>query len=158
MTKTKSKKPLEYALRILSMRDYSEYTIREKLIFKFGIKEANETVEKLKEFNYINDLRYAENFISSKLVSGYGIYVVVRKLKEKGIDVNRGFVLTTAESRNIDLEEQLILTMKKYLAKTGDKDKISVRNKCLAYMMRRGFDIYQAEIQFERLTDESDFS
>ena len=149
---------MDYALRILSMRDYSESTMREKLYQRFERKEAEETIEKLKELNYINDLRYAENFASSNLLAGYGIYAVIRKLKEKGVDANGGFIKSVAQARDIDMDALLHNTMKKYLAKTHDEDRISLRTKCFAHMFRRGFELRLVEIEFERLMNESDFS
>ncbi|WP_460215228.1 regulatory protein RecX [Geovibrio sp. ADMFC3] len=156
--KKRNRSPLDYAFRILSMRDYSEYTMREKLISRFSREEADETLNRLKELGYIDDLRYAENFVVSKLLSGFGVYAVIRKLREKGVDVNRGYVLSVAEKRDIDMEDLMGNVLKKYLAKTGDEDKISVRSKCMRYMLGRGFDIYEAEKYLERLMNESDIS
>lgn len=156
--KSSKRPPIEYAFRILSIKDYSEAGMREKLISRYTPQEAKEVIERLKELNYIDDLRYAENFIVSKLLSGYGVYAVVRKLREKGVDVNMGFVRSVAEKRDINTEELLVNAMKKYLAKTHGDNKIAARQKCLAFMMRRGFDINLAEKYFERLADESDIS
>lgn len=132
--------------------------MREKLLSRYSAQEANEVIERLKELNYIDDLRYAENFIVSKLLSGYGAYAVIRRLREKGVEVNMGFVRSIAEKREIDTEELLTVTMKKYLAKTHGDNRITLRQKCLAFMMRRGFDMNIAEKYFERLADESDIS
>ncbi|QAR31951.1 regulatory protein RecX [Geovibrio thiophilus] len=139
------------------MRDYSEYGMREKLISRFSSEEAEETLSRLKELGYIDDLRYAENFVVSKLLSGFGIYAVIRKLREKGVDVNRGYVLSVAEKRDIDTDALLENALKKYLAKTGDEDRISVRSKCLRFMLGRGFDIYEAEKRLEAILKENDF-
>ncbi len=138
------------------MRDYSEHSMREKLISKFSREEAEQTIERLKELGYIDDLRYAENFVVSKLLSGFGVYAVIRKLREKGVDVNRGYVLSVAEKREIDTAGLMENALKKYLAKTGDEDRISVRSKCLGFMMRRGFDIYEAEKRLEAALNEKE--
>jgi regulatory protein len=157
--KTKIKKsPLDYAFRILSMRDYSESSMKEKLTQRYSREEAEEALSRLVELGYINDSRYAENFSVSQLLSGFGPYVIVRKLREKGIFRDVSFVEQAAHERDIDIEELFLGVLKKYVEKRRDQDRMSLRSKSFAFVMRRGFDISLAEKYLERVLNESDIS
>ncbi|HJV34394.1 regulatory protein RecX [Geomonas sp.] len=65
--------PFDSSLRILSLRDHSEAELRRKLKEK-GYEEAGieESVARLRELGYLDDVRFARHFASSAIRNGRG--------------------------------------------------------------------------------------
>ena len=137
----KSKSALDYALKILGMRDYSEKTLRDKILSRFPSEECEETIAKLKEYGYIDDGRFAEIFTSSKLQSGHGHFYIKWKLSEKGVDVDEFFIDRVIAEREIDLEPVIRRLIEKYAEKRKKKgdDEWQIKQKTFAYLMQRGY-------------------
>lgn len=77
------------ALASLTASDQPTSKIRKKLMAK-GYSEAivEETIEKLVSIGYLDDARYAEVFIRSKLQQGKGLPGILRDLRSQGIDTD----------------------------------------------------------------------
>ena len=55
---------LNYAVRLLAMRPYSERKLREKLLARqYESREIREALVRLKRENFLNDRRYCEDYI-----------------------------------------------------------------------------------------------
>lgn len=68
MTKNvkKPSKSLEYALKLLGQRSYSEKKLAEKLrLREVEPEEIQRVVSKLKELGFLDDLRFAKNYVES---------------------------------------------------------------------------------------------
>ena len=60
-------------LRVLALRDHSEAELRRKLAAKGYLEEdVEESVARLKELGYLDELRFARRFASSALRNGRG--------------------------------------------------------------------------------------
>jgi len=58
----------EYALRVLGGRAYSTGELREKLRRKAALAgDVDPTIARLKEYGYLNDRKFAENFAAARL-------------------------------------------------------------------------------------------
>jgi len=58
----------EYALRVLAGRAYSTGELREKLRRKAALAgDVDPTIARLKEYGYLNDRKFAENFAAARL-------------------------------------------------------------------------------------------
>ena len=79
--------PRGYALYLLKLRDRSVGEIETKLKGKgFLESEISETTEFLVEHNFLNDERFARNFVKQKLLSRQqGTHLIRQKLREKQI-------------------------------------------------------------------------
>ena len=89
-------------LRLLSYRDHSEKELINKLVQKGHKKEyAESAVQKLKEYGYINDERYAQS-LAENLVERKGLSVagVKNELFRKGI--SKEIVNNVVESLDFD--------------------------------------------------------
>ena len=54
---------VDKAMRLLTARDYTEQGLRDKLIRSgFSAEEADEALEYVRSFGYVDDLRYAMNY------------------------------------------------------------------------------------------------
>lgn len=132
------KDALSYALKLLGIKDYFTEELRFKIARKYGDAEAENAVEALNGYGYLNDGRAAENYIRSKLRSGYGPYYISGKLYERGYAVSAGDIMKKAEAEEIDLEEQVRSLAGKYtVPENADPYKAWV--KCMAFLQNRGY-------------------
>ena len=128
-----NKELLNYALRLLNRKDYTEKEIRDKLLKKSQSKdEIDEVIEYLKEKRFIDDVRYAQNYLYFRLKRGYGKRRVVHELLNKGIAEE--LIDSVLKTENEDAEE---VFLKKLKLLEGKKNK---RKKLFDFMYRRGFD------------------
>nr|WP_318383720.1 recombination regulator RecX [uncultured Enterobacter sp.] len=92
---------LDRAMRILAMRDHSEQEFRRKLaapiMTKAGpepVDASEEDVEKVVAWcydnRYLNDARFAKQFIASRGRKGYGPARIRQELNQKGITREAG--------------------------------------------------------------------
>lgn len=104
----------EAALRLLDYRDRSVKELRERLLEKEYPGEAIERViYSLQSCGLLDDRRYAEWFIRSKLSAGKGRVYIANKLREKGISAE---VLEDAMTEIFQEQDEKLLCLKKALA------------------------------------------
>ncbi|WP_022670897.1 regulatory protein RecX [Hippea alviniae] len=124
---------LKYALRLLNRRDYTELQLREKLNGKgFDKKDIEDTILYLKEKNFLNDERFAENYIFFRLKNGYGKRRIRFELKEKGI--KEEIVDRLLEDKEEMIEEYFLKKLKQV------ENKKNPSKKLFDALYRRGFD------------------
>ena len=76
-------------LRLIARRDYSRKEACDKLItYGFDYSTAKRAVDDLADIHAIDDLRYADVFIRSKIASGWGMARIERELGNKGVDIH----------------------------------------------------------------------
>lgn len=132
------------SLKILSLRDHSEAELRRKLTAK-GYEEQGieESVARLKELGYLDDLRFARSFASSALRNGRGYGGRLKlELSRRGVApaiVSEVLAELSAEYDERELLAQLI--ERRYAgfdaATAPDKEK----RKVVGYLQRRGFSL-----------------
>ena len=132
----REKEAIRKAMRLLVSRDRSEQELRERLEQEgFGSEETEAAVEYVKSFGYINDSRYAENYVmsagSKKSRAALRLF-----LQEKGI---AGDTIENALSELPGDETDLIfqLTVKK----AGEPHKMEEKElrRTYGYLARKGF-------------------
>jgi len=129
------KSGLEYAIKILNKKDYTEFEIRNRLKHKkFNDENIDDIVSKLKSLKFINDERFAENFLFFKSKRGYGKKGIAYNMKLKGLSENiiDRVLGSFDESKFADS-----IFLKR--AKEIKKDK-NYKQKLFSYMLRRGFE------------------
>lgn len=125
---------MDYSLRLISAKSYSEKQLVEKLIRKnFSTDEISKVIKKLKEYDYLNDEKFAERLIENqkkkltgRLKTGFELYKkgIGRSLSEElmrtfyGEDEERKVALTALEKKKISLiknkENELLFKKKLY--------------------------------------------
>lgn len=75
------------ALRLLTQREYCEVELRRKLQGR-GIDDIaiDSALEELKGYGYLNELRFAESFLRSRLQRGEALWLAAQKASQKGVD------------------------------------------------------------------------
>jgi SOS response regulatory protein OraA/RecX len=74
-----------YALKLLRGRDYTVSKLTEKLETKFG-SVPPEVVERLQQKKFLNDRRFAENYVTKR--KDRGAALVRQELEERGVAPN----------------------------------------------------------------------
>lgn len=129
-------KAMALALNYLSYKGRTEKEMKVYLLRKGYTEEIVATViEKLKDYNYVDDKEYATNFHKSQLLNkGYGPLRIQYKLLQKGI--------SKEEYRQIELQENFnyfAIALKQGEKKLKGKKDIDSLRKVYGYLLRRGF-------------------
>ena len=124
------------ALDILGRADCSESELRRKLALKnYPADVIEDAVNYVKKFNYLNDKRYAENYLNYRGKSK-SLRQVKMELVSKGIDEAIIENLFTDELSDEEALEKLIV---KKLKNKDETDEAQIR-KVYAYLYRKGFN------------------
>lgn len=156
-----NQKGYNYALRLISRKDYSEKELKLKLCSKFPLDtaEVSDIFAKLKEYGYVDDNRVSKNFINYKSTAGYGKRRIKDGLYLKGLtehlsEVDDYFIDNKEEIKAVILEK-LTARYKILLSKNDPK----IREKLLGFLIRRGYAYDESkEILKEVIKSESDLS
>jgi len=75
------------ALRMLTRREHCEAELRQKLAAKgFDEIAVDSVVEELKGYGYLNEARYAEMFLRSRMQRGEALWMAAAKARRKGVE------------------------------------------------------------------------
>ncbi len=130
---------------VVSEKGLREY-LKKKGFDDLTIKNA---VEKLREYGYVDDEKFAKNYFDS-LSSSQGKNVIASKLRAKG--VSKEIVEDLME--NIDEESQLnqAVNLAKKFLKNREKS-AKTKQKCLAHLIYKGYDYNVALEATKHATD-----
>lgn len=157
MTEILPKRCMERAVYILKDSDKSEYILRDKLSKGgYPLEITDAVIEKLKEYSYINDKRYAANYVKYN-ISSKSRNRIISELYAKGI--NKELIQNVFDESEYDDEKigllQIQLIKKEFSKKKYDfleEDK-NLLNKIIASLMRKGFkyeDIMSSYYEMKR--------
>lgn len=141
-------------LRLLSYRDHSAKDLVTKLVQKGHKREYSENaVEKLKEYGYVNDERYARYLAESLLErKGMNIRAIKSELMHKGI--SKQIADNVTESLDFDPILRIIdLLNTKYSRKISDEKGVK---RTVASLMRLGYSWSDINSAFRRLEIETE--
>ena len=107
----------EAALRLLEYQDRSIKEMRDRLLKKeYPREEVEQVILSLSDCGLLDDRRYAEMFVRSKLSSGKGRVYISNKLREKGISSEISECVMT---EIFEEHDEKALCLKKALAVCG---------------------------------------
>ncbi|HKM21510.1 MAG TPA: regulatory protein RecX [Lachnospiraceae bacterium] len=139
------------AMHLLEKIDRTEADVRRKLKENLYPKEViDEAITYVKNYHYIDDERYAENYIRYKQASS-SRNEIKRKLMEKGI--SKEVIATKLEETNdsdTELVKKLILKRCSEPANLNYQEK----NKLFAYLYRKGFSSEAIETGFREIIEQ----
>ena len=139
-TLEEQQKARKKAMRLLEHMDRTERGLREKLLQGgFSQEAAEDAIAYVKSFGYINDRRYAENYISSR-ISLKSRQKILLELQQKGISRNTALEAweEIAEYEKPDERELIRREIKKKHAPDIIIEEKELRRLC-GYLARRGF-------------------
>ena len=127
-----------YALYLLSYRARSQQEIRDRLLKKgYSNDIVNQVICQLSELNYLNDSRFAELWVQSRIKNNQrGRFLIIKELADKGInhkiatevvdrilteeiEINIGITLAQKWLKKHQTDDNLTLKLKRYLQKKG---------------------------------------
>lgn len=133
----KSDNPKAAALRLLAIRDRSKHELKTRLERRFCSEEVKQTLDYLEQIGYLDDLRFARNYVQSRnRHRPTGNYLLRLELSNKGIEDSQiEQVLNSSE-----LENELALTLVRQRLGRLQRDDALVRvRKVYGLLQRRGF-------------------
>lgn len=135
------KKALNYALRLLSAREYSRYELYTKLTKKFSAELSKAALKACDDYGYVSDKRCMQMLINHMYSAHYGQKRLFLEAAKRRLDKNLVYDMSQdVEWLNIALD----LLHKKYKILPEEAFE---RQKILAFLYRRGFSApvcYQA--------------
>ena len=138
------------ATDLLAYREHSEAELKRKLLVRhYTAAEVDETIDKLKQHNYLDDEEFCrqqfENFYSDGKLS---IRQIVTKLIQRGFDRNFIEQLIPEDFYEHELQAATSALTKKF--KTVDKN---FRAKAWQFLSARGFDGDTISAAIENFTE-----
>lgn len=135
------KRAVMRAMNLLKSKDYSEKELVDKLKASYYPQAAvDNALEYVKSYGYIDDKRYAANYVAFKAGSR-SRHQIVGFLKQKGIlsDIIQS-VCDEYYGDNSDAEYEVLLKqMAKKLSKYNEQPDYETRQKIKSYFYRKGF-------------------
>ena len=136
--------PFDCSLRILALRDHSEAELRRKLAGKgYQDEEIGESVERLKELGYLDDLRFARSFASSAMRNGRG-YGTRLKLELSRRGVAEGIVSEVLSELADEYGEKELLAelfARRYPGFDPETATDKEKRRVVGYLQRKGFSL-----------------
>ncbi|MER3442918.1 MAG: recombination regulator RecX [Meiothermus sp.] len=129
---------LQYAVRVLAVRAYSEAALERKLLRRGSAAEVEAVLAEVKRMGYLDDRKYTESY--ARLYQGrWGAAKIRRSLKAKGVPERViDEVLRALEPEGDPVAEALAL-LKRYQSRhKGDKPK------AIRFLANRGFSFAAA--------------
>ena len=142
------KKAIDKCYDLLSRRDHSVKELRTKLLRTVDEKNADRAIEKMLDYGYLDDEKYARNLVkyltSSKKMSKN---FIKQEMYKRGISPD--IISNTIEDSEIDNTVALIdLILTKYARKLEAEDGYK---KVIASLMRKGFSYSDIKNAFNRI-------
>lgn len=157
-----NKRLIEYAVYLLSRRDYSTHELTKKLRNKFSPNDESEytaehfytalqqCLSKVIEYGYLNDERYSEAFVRSSCAKFRGPLRIRNELKQKGLPNN--YISNALENDTIDWFELARTAFDRKFGpdgREGIKADQKLKAKCYRYLSYRGFTSDQINYAFD---------
>lgn len=156
-----AKKCLSYCLRILSMRGYSEFRLREKLREKgYPTQIATDTIEEMKRFGYIKEDFYRQSKIKMRLRQGKAARFIRQELQQEKIVVSENHIEEALYELN-DSEDNILteLLLKKTrnieLADLDYEQRQKLERKVISSLIRHGHDFGKVKKKLDSIIRES---
>ncbi|MBY5921469.1 regulatory protein RecX [Ferrimonas balearica] len=141
--------PVAAAVGLLSRRDHSREELKRKLRSRgFVVSDIDKAIERVDEWGYLNDARFAEGFVRYRSGRGLGPIRLANELRERGVssDLIRQ---TFAEAE----QDWFALCLEVCERKFGNPvpTDFKARAKVQRYLAYRGFDMEQIRYALESL-------
>ena len=139
-----SKRATVRAMNLLKSKDYTKKELVSKLeLSYYPEKSIHDALAYVEHYGYINDERYAQNYISFK-ASKKSRKQIEQSLKEKGIDfdiIENALEVYYGDSSECEINLIISTLKKKYGTILIEELDYKQKQKMMAYMYRKGFSM-----------------
>ncbi len=137
---------------LLSRRDHSEKELREKLRQKGFSDGADDAIEKLRGYGYVDDTRFAARYAAElQRVKHFGKKRIEQELFRKGID--RAVIAETLAGMTFDAEELVSLIEQRYARRLDTEKGVA---QTVAALQRRGYSYRDIKDALELLAQKTE--
>ncbi len=134
---TKAKKT---AYNLLSVRSRSEKELIKRLTQKsFSQKVIRKIVHELKKTDLLNDAKFSEDWIQSKLKKGFGPKRITLELREKGVSYSVIIKELKKSLKNYSESSIIQELIRKRIQQYRKLEKTVMQRRLYGYLLRRGF-------------------
>ena len=129
------------AIYSLAMRDHSRLELFNKLKnkdFSEGV-DLDLLLDELSENNYLNEVRFAESFVRSRINRGQGRLKITNELQRKGI--TQSLIQRVMGDNDINWYELAAAQIEKKYG-TSQAEDYKEKTKRMRFLSSRGFDTY----------------
>lgn len=139
----------QYAIKLLTMRDYSCYKMRNKLSSKgYDDLEITEVIEKLIDQRYLNEENYLRSRVKQLLLKSHSNCFIIQKCSQEYIYPTEEFIDLLREEFNlneVDIVDGLIQKKLKTLSYNDTyEEKQKVKAKVFNFLKTKGHASYQS--------------
>lgn len=144
---TPSNSAYNYAIKLLSQRDYSKYKLKKKLQSKFFSDiEIEQTIENLIEKKYLQENNYIEVKIKALMNKNFSPKYIRYRLKQENIDLQISFInnIFKKNQGNVDQQIERIIDKKISnidLSNMSEKELQRLKDKILRTLYSKGHDL-----------------
>lgn len=122
----------QYAIKCLARKQYLSHELKQKLSDLLVSEQTiSHLLQQYREFGYINDPEWIQQFIKKQRIRGYGPQAIQSKLRQKGVS------LAQIPQGDPIQQIQKILSAPKFQARNLSLPKEKQRT--IAFLIRRGF-------------------
>ena len=142
--KSQYKKGLDYAVRILSLRDYSIHKMKQKLKER-GIEQidSEKIIEQLLSWNYLREEEYTKQRIKQLILKGFANNLILQKLRQEHLTPLESDIDDIRCEQDLTSDSQLdYLIQKKLRGKdipTEFEAKMKLKNKVTRFLISKGY-------------------
>lgn len=148
--KVNARRAFNKASDLLALRDHSEKELLQKLRQKGFADGAEEAMEKLKSYGYLDDSRFALRFAQElQRVKHYGKKRIEQELYRKG--VSRAVVSDTLEQLDFDEDALPALIERKYLRQLDTEKGVQ---KTVAALQRMGYSFGEIRDALQKVQED----
>lgn len=141
----KSPKAYTYLVKILSVRDYSEHKLREKLKErKYPADEIEDAISEMKSKGYLREEVYAAARIKALMQKGYSPDYIRQKLDQEHLSASEEEIAVVFTEYRTSPEEQIDRLVRKKMQGKTDFD-YTEESKILRYLLSKGHDFGDAK-------------
>ncbi len=138
------KKAFDYAIRILSIKDYSVYKMKQKLTDrKHSFEEIQTTINRLIELNYLREDEYKRIRIKTLLVKNYSDNYILQKCAEEMLSINQDDINQIRSEYEIFDDDTINKLIEKKLRNKeipkGYEDKMKLKAKLYNFLFTKGY-------------------
>lgn len=130
------------AVRLLTVREHNEWELREKLKQKaFDEIIIDDVIERLKDYDYLSETRYADSFVRSRIKKGETPWLAAHKARQKGGEPQAVQRALEEAEQHFDAWQACKEVLDKRDPARLSKNDLRTKQRHVRYLQNKGFDI-----------------